>query len=59
MPIKKGVVTANNRRDDWWKQAVVYQIYPRSFKDVNGDGLGDIAGATEKMDYFKDFFGRH
>lgn len=55
MPIKKGVVTANNRRDDWWKQAVVYQIYPRSFKDVNGDGLGDIAGVTEKMDYFKDF----
>ena len=55
MPIKKGVVTANNRRDDWWKQAVVYQIYPRSFKDVNGDGLGDIAGVTEKMDYLKDF----
>ena len=47
----KGViVTANNMRDDWWKQAVVYQIYPRSFKDVNGDGLGDIAGVTEKMD---------
>ena len=40
-------------RDDWWKQAVVYQIYPRSFKDVNGDGLGDIAGVTEKMDYLK------
>ena len=33
-------MTANNMRDDWWKQAVVYQIYPRSFKDVNGDGLG-------------------
>ena len=50
----KGViVTANNMRDDWWKQAVVYQIYPRSFKDVNGDGLGDIAGVTEKMDYLK------
>ena len=32
------MVTANNMRDDWWKQAVVYQIYPRSFKDVNGDG---------------------
>lgn len=46
-------MTANNRRDDWWKQAVVYQIYPRSFKDVNGDGLGDIAGVTEKMDYLK------
>ncbi|KAB8288443.1 alpha-amylase [Bifidobacterium ramosum] len=47
-------MTANNLRDDWWKQAVVYQIYPRSFKDVNGDGLGDIAGVTEKMDYLKD-----
>ena len=30
-------MTANNLNDDWWKQAVVYQIYPRSFKDVNGD----------------------
>ena len=29
-------MTANNLNDDWWKQAVVYQIYPRSFKDVNG-----------------------
>ncbi len=47
------MVTANNMRDDWWKQAVVYQIYPRSFKDVNGDGFGDIAGVTEKMDYLK------
>ncbi|MDF7665876.1 glycoside hydrolase family 13 protein [Bifidobacterium sp. ESL0745] len=47
-------MTANNMRDDWWKQAVVYQVYPRSFKDVNGDGLGDIAGITEKMDYLKD-----
>ncbi|OZG65627.1 glycoside hydrolase family 13 protein [Bifidobacterium eulemuris] len=47
-------MTANNLNDDWWKQAVVYQIYPRSFKDVNGDGLGDIAGVTEKIDYLKD-----
>ena len=46
-------MTANNLNDDWWKQAVVYQIYPRSFKDVNGDGLGDIAGVTEKMDYLR------
>ena len=36
-------MTANNLNDDWWKQAVVYQIYPRSFKDVNGDGLGDLS----------------
>ncbi|KAA8815375.1 glycoside hydrolase family 13 protein [Bifidobacterium callitrichos] len=47
-------MTANNEHDDWWKQAVVYQVYPRSFKDVNGDGLGDIAGVTEKMDYLRD-----
>ena len=46
-------MTANNLNYDWWKQAVVYQIYPRSFKDVNGDGIGDIAGVTEKMDYLK------
>ena len=46
-------MTANNKRDDWWKQAVVYQVYPRSFKDANGDGLGDIAGVTEKIPYLK------
>ena len=46
-------MTANNLNDDWWKQAVVYQIYPRSFKDVNCDGLGDIAGVTENMDYLR------
>lgn len=46
-------MTANNERSDWWKQAVVYQIYPRSFKDANGDGLGDIAGITSKMDYLQ------
>lgn len=39
--------------EDWWKQAIVYQIYPRSFKDTNQDGLGDIAGVTEKMQYLK------
>ncbi|KAK0723036.1 alpha-glucosidase [Lasiosphaeria miniovina] len=37
----------------WWKDAVVYQIYPASFKDSNGDGLGDIPGVLSKMDYLK------
>ncbi|MDE3235012.1 MAG: alpha-glucosidase [Bacteroidota bacterium] len=41
----------NNRQ--WWKEAVVYQIYPRSFKDSNGDGIGDLKGITSRLDYIK------
>ncbi|MDE3214294.1 MAG: alpha-glucosidase, partial [Bacteroidota bacterium] len=45
--------TQDSLHRKWWKEAVVYQIYPRSFKDSNGDGVGDLKGIISKLDYLK------
>lgn len=47
--VSKGEITKK-----WWKEAVFYQIYPRSFYDTNGDGIGDLRGIIEKLDYLQD-----
>jgi alpha-glucosidase len=48
------VAKASALARDWWKNAVIYEIYPRSFQDSNGDGIGDLNGITKRLDYLKD-----
>jgi alpha-glucosidase len=42
------------KTDPWWKHALIYEIYPRSFQDSNGDGIGDLNGITQRLDYLKE-----
>ena len=52
--LPSNVVTNGATPNPWWANAVVYQIYPRSFQDTNGDGLGDLRGITSRLDYLED-----
>jgi alpha-glucosidase len=51
---RKAISAGSSNMEDWWKNAVIYEIYPRSFQDTNGDGIGDLNGITERLDYLKD-----
>ena len=50
----KPITAASAGEQNWWKNAVIYEIYPRSFQDSNGDGIGDLKGITERLDYLRD-----
>ncbi len=54
LPSLRAQSAPKNNLNDWWKNAVIYEIYPRSFQDTNNDGLGDLNGITAHLDYLHD-----
>jgi alpha-glucosidase len=52
-PVPQSSAQAPNSEQTWWKNAVIYEIYPRSFQDSNGDGIGDLNGITQRLDYLQ------
>ena len=45
--------SSTNNTDPWWRHAVIYEIYPQSFQDSDGDGVGDLKGITSRLDYLR------